>query len=64
MLDSETVDTLTREARPRDFRMLKSYVARGPSAKYVREVMIPSLRIRHATIWQRIDSQSFHNFNN
>ena len=44
MLDNETIDTLTREAKPRDFRMLRSYVARAATAQYVRRVMIPSLR--------------------
>jgi hypothetical protein len=57
MLDSETIHKLTCEARPVDYRMLKSYVVRAPSASYVREVQIPSLKQRHPAIWQRIDSQ-------
>lgn len=61
MLDSETVHKLTCEAKPVDYRMLKSYVARAPSLRYVREVQIPSLRRRHPTIWQRVDSQHFIN---
>ena len=61
MLDNEMIQTLTREAKPVDFKMLKSYVARAPSAEYVRQVMIPSLRQRHPTIWQRVDSQPFNN---
>ncbi len=59
MLDSETVHALVCEARPVDYRMLKSYVVKAPSARYVREVQIPSLRQRHPTIWQRVDSQHF-----
>jgi hypothetical protein len=61
MLDSEVIHNLTREAKPVDYRMLKSYVARAPSAQYVREVLIPSLRQRHPAIWQRVDSQPFNN---
>jgi hypothetical protein len=57
MLDSETVDALTREAKPRDFQMLRSYVRRSPTREYVRGVMIPSLRIRHPRIWTHIDSR-------
>ena len=41
MLDNETIDTLTREAKPRDFRMLRSYVARAATVQYVCAVMIP-----------------------
>jgi hypothetical protein len=63
MLDSATVHKLTCEAKPVDYRMLKSYVARAPSVRYVREVQIPSLRRRHPTIWQRVDSQHFTNTN-
>jgi hypothetical protein len=59
MLDSETIHTLVREAHPVDYRMLKSYVVKAPSARYVREVQIPSLRLRHPAIWQRVDSQHF-----
>jgi len=59
MLDSEAVHKLTSEAKPVDYRMLKSYVVKAPSARYVREVQIPSLRRRHPAIWQRIDSQHF-----
>jgi len=50
---------LVCEARPVDYRMLKSYVVKAPSACYVREVQIPSLHRRHPTIWQRVDSQHF-----
>jgi hypothetical protein len=57
MLDSETIDTLTREAKPRDFRMLRSYVARAATVQYVRAVMIPSLRVRHPRIWTHLDSR-------
>jgi len=51
MLDYETIERLTREAAPRDHKMLRSYVARAPDAHYVRNVMIPSLRIRHPRIF-------------
>jgi hypothetical protein len=34
-------------------------VVKAPSARYVREVQIPSLRLRHPAIWQRVDSQHF-----
>ena len=57
MLDNETIDTLTREAKPRDLAMLRSYVRRGPTREYVLAVMIPSLRIRHPRIWTHIDSR-------
>jgi len=56
MLASATIDVLTREAKPADFWMLRSYVQHAPSADYVRRVMIPSLRRRHPTIWTRVDS--------
>jgi len=59
MLDSETVHKLTSDAKPVDYRMLKSYVVKAPSARYVREVQIPSLRRRRPAIWQRIDSQHY-----
>jgi hypothetical protein len=62
MLDNAMIDTLTRAANPVDYRMLRSYVARSPSAEYVSRVMIPSLRRLHPTIWTRIDSKHF-NFN-
>ncbi len=58
MLDNETIDLLTREARPRDFAMLRSYIRRGHSAQYVRRVMIPSLRRLHPAIWTCVQSQS------
>jgi hypothetical protein len=63
MLDSETVHALVREARPVDYRMLKSYVVKAPSARYVREVQIPSLKQTHRAIWQRVDSKHFTNPN-
>lgn len=63
MLDNETIHKLTCESKPVDYRMLKSYVARAPSVKYVREVLVPSLKLRHSSIWRRIDSQHFINPN-
>ncbi len=57
MLDNETIDSLTRAAQPLDFEMLRSYIRRGPSVAYVQQVMIPSLRRRHPTIWTRTDSK-------
>jgi len=58
MLDERTIDKLTREARPVDFWMLRSYVRRAPSVEYARRVMIPSLRERHRMILERIESQA------
>jgi hypothetical protein len=60
MLDSETIHTLTREAKPVDYRMLRSYVAKAPSVQYVRRVLIPSLRQRHSAIWRHVASQPFN----
>jgi hypothetical protein len=61
MLSDTMIDTLTREAKPRDFAMLRSYIRRGHSAQYVRAVMIPSLRRRHPRIWTHLDSQRVSN---
>lgn len=58
MLDNETIDTLTREAKPRDFAMLRSYITRAPSAQYVRHITIPSLRKFHPRIWTHVDSKT------
>jgi hypothetical protein len=57
MLNDTEIDKLVREARPRDFPMLRSYVRHGHSPVYVRRVMIPSLRVRHARIWTHVDSK-------
>jgi len=57
MLNDAEIESLVREAKPRDFPMLRSYVRRAPSAQYVRRVLIPSLRARHARIWTHIDSK-------
>jgi len=58
MLDNETIDALTREAKPRDFAMLRSYIRRAPSVHYVRHVTIPSLRRLHPQVWTCVQSQS------
>jgi hypothetical protein len=63
MLNDTEIDSLVREVKPRDFAMLRSYVRRGHSAEYVRRVMVPSLRVRHARIWTHIDSKRINNFN-
>jgi len=57
MLSETMIDNLTREAKPRDFAMLRSYVKKAHSAEFVRQVMIPSLRIRHPRIWTHLDSR-------
>ena len=57
MLDDTQIDNLTREARPRDFAMLRSYIRRAPSVQYVRHTMIPSLRKLHPRIWTHRDSE-------
>jgi hypothetical protein len=57
MLDSDTIHNLTREAKPVDYKTLRSYVRWAPSVEYVRRVMIPSLRLRHPTIWTHIRSK-------
>ena len=36
MLDNATIDNLTKEARPVDFRTLRSYIRWAPSVAYVR----------------------------
>jgi hypothetical protein len=56
MLDDRTIDKLTKEARPVDFRLLRSYVRRAPSVQYARRITIPSLRRLHPTIWTRVES--------
>jgi hypothetical protein len=58
MLDNETIDTLTREAKPRDFAMLRSYIKRAPSVQYARRITIPSLRKLHPRIWTHVDSEA------
>ena len=57
MLDFRTIEELTREAEPVDFRMLRSYIARAPTVPYARNTTVPSLRIRHPEIWMRIESR-------
>ena len=56
MLDNATVNALTKEARPVDYPMLRSYIRHAPSVEYVRRVTIPSLRKWHPQIWMRVDS--------
>jgi hypothetical protein len=56
MLDNDTIHNLTREAKPLDFKTLRSYVRWAPTVEYVRKTMLPALRRRHPTIWTRIDS--------
>ena len=57
MLDDTQIDNLTREARPVDYRMLRSYIRRAPSVQYVRRTTIPSLRRLHPQIWTCVQSQ-------
>jgi hypothetical protein len=61
MLDDQTIDDLTNEAKPRDFAMLRSYLKRAPSVQYARRITIPSLRKLHPRIWTHVDSQNFTN---
>ena len=56
MLDNVTVNTLTKEARPVDYAMLRSYIRHAPSVEYVRRITIPSLRRWHPQIWERVAS--------
>jgi hypothetical protein len=56
MLDDTVIDSLTKEARPVDYRMLRSYIRRAPSIHYVRRVTVPSLRKLHPRIWSHVDS--------
>jgi hypothetical protein len=56
MLDDTTINALTKEARPVDYRMLRSYIKHAPSAEYARSVTIPSLRKLHPRIWTHVDS--------
>ena len=56
MLDSATINALTKEARPVDYPMLRSYLKHAPSAEYARRVTIPSLRKWHPRIWTHVDS--------
>jgi len=57
MLDNDTIDALTKEAHPVDYRTLRSYIRWAPTVAYVRKVMLPSLRIRHRRIWSHTDSR-------
>ena len=52
MLDADTVTRLTREAKPKDFKMLVSYVKHCVSERHARET-IQTLRTTHADIWVR-----------
>ncbi len=56
MLDNAMIDSLTKEARPVDYRMLRSYIRWAPSVAYVRRVMVPSLRRLDPVIWKRVRS--------
>lgn len=57
MLSDAQIDALTKDARPVDYRMLRSYICRAPSVQYVRRTMIPSLRRLHPRIWTHRDSE-------
>lgn len=61
MLDNETIDALTNEAKPKDSRMLRSYLRRAPSVQYARRITIPSLRKLHPRIWTHVDSELLNN---
>jgi len=56
VLDNATIDSLTKEARPVDFRTLRSYIRWAPSVAYVRRVMVPSLRTLDPAIWRHVRS--------
>ncbi len=56
-MDFDLVHRLTKEARPVDYYMLLSYILKAPNERYVRNVMLPSLRRLHKTIWTQVDSK-------
>ena len=56
MLDNAMIYALTKEARPVDYPMLRSYIKHAPSVEYVRRITIPSLRKWHPRIWTHVDS--------
>jgi hypothetical protein len=58
MLSDTQIDALTKDARPVDYRMLRSYIRRAPSVEYVRRTMLPSLKRLHPQIWQYVASQA------
>ena len=58
MLDNTVIDNLTKEARPVDYRTLRSYIRWAPSVAYVRRVMVPSLRRLDSAIWTCVRSGS------
>ena len=58
MLDNTVIDSLTKEARPVDYRTLRSYIRWAPSVAYVRRVMLPSLRRLDPAIWTCVRSGS------
>jgi hypothetical protein len=58
MLDNATIDNLTKDARPVDFRTLRSYIRWAPSVAYVRREMVPSLRRLDPAIWKCVRSGS------
>lgn len=58
MLDNAVIDALTKEARPVDYRTLRSYIRWAPSVAYVRQVMVPSLRKLDPAIWTCVRSES------
>jgi hypothetical protein len=45
------------QAKPVAYKTLRSYIRWAPTVEYVRKVMLPSLRRRHASIWSRTTSQ-------
>jgi len=57
MLSYEEVERVTREAAPLDWKMARSYFRWAPNLHYARDIMLPSLRRLHGTIWTRIDSK-------
>ena len=64
MLDAPSIYALVREAQPRDFKMLRSYVRWSPTVEYARRVMIPALRRLLPRIWTHLDSKPFNSLTN
>ena len=58
MLSDTQIDALTKDARPVDYRMLRSYIRRAPSVQYVRRTMIPSLKRLHPQIWSTLPANA------
>jgi hypothetical protein len=57
MLDNQTINELTAQAKPVAYKTLRSYIRWAPSVKYVKETMLPALRRQHASIWSRTTTE-------